>query len=93
MRAQGIATLRRALAELGPWLAERVDALTYPEDVKLLDVQLNRLRRWHAGTGRPERTLTVQLVSRPPALRRLAGHLIAIGPLPEHAPKFARRRA
>ena len=30
-----------------PWLAGRVDALTSFDDVKLLDVQLNRLRRWY----------------------------------------------
>jgi hypothetical protein len=32
----------------------------------------------------------VRLVSRSPALRRLLAYLVAIGPLPEHAPKFAR---
>lgn len=171
MRARGIETLRRALADLVPWLADRVDALTSFEDVKLLDVQLNRLQRWYddgvlyigdsahamspvggiginlavadavaaartlAGPLRAGRVptrrlarvqarrwvptvilqaaqrlihakviagavtgyersapLAVRLVSRSPALRRLAGYLIAIGPLPEHAPKFARRR-
>ena len=30
-----------------PWLADRVDTLTSFDDVKLLDVQLNRLRRWY----------------------------------------------
>ena len=30
-----------------PWLADRVDDLTSFDDVKLLDVQLNRLRRWY----------------------------------------------
>lgn len=171
MRARGIETLRRALADLVPWLADRVDALTSFENVKLLDVQLNRLQRWYddgvlyigdsahamspvggiginlavadavaaaralagplragrvparrlarvqarrwaptvilqaaqrlihakviagAVTGNEQSApLAVRLVSRSPALRRLAGYLIAIGPLPEHAPKFARRR-
>jgi hypothetical protein len=26
-----------------------------------------------------------------PSLRRLAGYLVAMGPLPEHAPKYAQR--
>ena len=30
-----------------PWLADRVDEITSFDDVKLLDVQLNRLRRWY----------------------------------------------
>ena len=157
---------------LVPWLAGRVDALTSFDDVKLLDVQLNRLRRWYtdgllligdaahamspvggvginlavadavaaarilAGPLRagkvPRRQLALvqarrwvpaalvqgaQRVihakviavavsadravetaaggpdrsTRFPALRRLAGYAIAIGPLPEHAPGYARR--
>jgi hypothetical protein len=31
------------------------------------------------------------LVSRTLALRRFIGYMVAIGPLPEHAPKYARR--
>ena len=46
MRAEGIETLRRRLVTLVPWLSDRVDALTSFDDVKLLDVQLNRLPRW-----------------------------------------------
>jgi 2-polyprenyl-6-methoxyphenol hydroxylase-like FAD-dependent oxidoreductase len=168
MRAQGIDALRRTLVNIVPWLADRVDSLTSLDNVKLLDVQLNRLRRWfgdgilflgdaaHAmspvgGVGinlavadavaaarilaRPLRTgrvstrdlarvqarrwiaaatlqalqrmiharviavavaggapsRGVRVVGRTPALRRLAGYLVAIGPLPEHAPLFARR--
>ena len=48
LRAQGIEALHRALVGMVPWLADRVDALTSFDDVKLLDVQLNRLRRWYA---------------------------------------------
>jgi hypothetical protein len=33
----------------------------------------------------------VRIVSRSLALRRLVGYMMAIGPLPEHAPKYARR--
>ena len=32
-----------------PWLADRVGTLASFDDVKLLDVQLNRLRRWYTG--------------------------------------------
>jgi 2-polyprenyl-6-methoxyphenol hydroxylase-like FAD-dependent oxidoreductase len=170
MRAQGIEALQRTLASMVPWLADRVDTLTSFADVKLLDVQLNRLRRWYSdgvlfigdaahamspvgGVGinlavadavaaarilagplrkgrvsnwqlarvqvrrwipaailqaaqrmihanviavavagseqQPPRA--VRLVSRTPALRRFIGYMVAIGPLPEHAPKLARR--
>lgn len=47
MRADGIESLQRQLVTLVPWLADRVSALTSFDDVKLLDVQLNRLRRWY----------------------------------------------
>ena len=47
MRAEGVDALRRNVAALVPWLADRVDELTSLDDVKLLDVQLNRLRRWY----------------------------------------------
>jgi 2-polyprenyl-6-methoxyphenol hydroxylase-like FAD-dependent oxidoreductase len=172
LRAQGIEALHRGVVELIPWLADRVGALTSFDDVKLLDVQLNRLRRWYAdgvlfigdaahamspvgGVGinlavadavaaarilaaplragtvstrqlarvqarrwipaaliqagqrviharviavavtadgadrRPP--LAVRLASRIPALRRVAGYAVAIGPLPEHIPTVARR--
>ena len=154
-----------------PWLAGRVDALTSFDDVKLLDVQLNRLRRWYTdgllligdaahamspvggvginlavadavaagrvlagpllrGTvstrqlarvqarrwlpaaliqsvqrvihtrviavavsaGQPAQApLLVRIADKVPALRTAVGYAVAIGPLPEHAPKFARR--
>jgi len=43
----GLATLRSELSALVPWLSERAEGLTSFDDVKLLDVQLNRLRRWY----------------------------------------------
>jgi 2-polyprenyl-6-methoxyphenol hydroxylase-like FAD-dependent oxidoreductase len=170
LRAQGIEALHRALVGMVPWLADRVETLTSFDDVKLLDVQLNRLRRWYGdgvlfigdaahamspvggvginlavadavaaarilasplraarvstrrlarvqvrrwlptailqaaqrmihanviaaavagGDARPPRG--VLLVSRTLALRRFIGYLVAIGPLPEHVPKYARR--
>jgi 2-polyprenyl-6-methoxyphenol hydroxylase-like FAD-dependent oxidoreductase len=170
MRAQGIQALQRVLVGMVPWIADRVDTLTSFDDVKLLDVQLNRLRRWYsdgvlligdaahamspvggvginlavadavatarllAGPVRAGRVSTrqlalvqarrwlptailqaaqrmihanviavavgggeqtaprgVRLVSRTPALRRFIGYMVAIGPLPEHVPKYARR--
>ncbi|MGC2655482.1 MAG: FAD-dependent oxidoreductase, partial [Mycobacterium sp.] len=42
------------------------------------------------GKGRPP-VGGVRLVSRMPALRQLAAYVVAIGPLPEHAPRSARR--
>ncbi|PXX10390.1 FAD-dependent oxidoreductase [Mycolicibacterium moriokaense] len=171
LRAQGIETLRRGVVTLAPWLAGRVEALTSFDDVKLLDVQLNRLRRWYADgllligdaahamspvggvginlavadavaagralagplrrgtvstrqlarvqarrwlpaaliqsvqrvihsrviavavsagqTAKPPRF--VRIANRVPALRTVAGYAVAIGPLPEHVPEFARR--
>jgi len=170
LRAQGIGALERAVASLAPWLGDRVSTLTSFDDVKLLDVQVNRLHRWFfegllfigdaahamspvggiginlavadavaaarmlAGPLRAGRVSTrqlarvqarrwipaatlqalqrmihakviavavagdqrapsrgVRLVSRTPALRRLAGYIVAIGPLPEHVPTYARR--
>ncbi|MEB3983413.1 FAD-dependent oxidoreductase [Mycobacterium sp. 663a-19] len=170
MRAQGIEALRRALVGMVPWLVDRVDQLTSFDDVKLLDVQLDRLPRWYsdgvlligdaahamspvggvginlavadavaaariladplrAGRVSASRLARVQrrrwfptvmlqaaqraihanviaatvrgsnavprgvrVVSRSAVLRRLVGYLVAIGPLPEHAPGYARRR-
>lgn len=174
LRSEGIAALHRALVNMVPWLADRVDALSSFDDVKLLDVQLNRLRRWYtdgalcigdaahamspvggvginlavadavaaarllaeplrrgavskrrlarvqarrwaptallqavqrmiharvvavavagADTGTEDMPVpAIKLVSRTPALRRMIGYLVAIGPLPEHAPGYARR--
>lgn len=47
MRAEGVEALRRRLAHLVPWLADRADGISSLDDVKLLDVQLNRPRRWY----------------------------------------------
>jgi 2-polyprenyl-6-methoxyphenol hydroxylase-like FAD-dependent oxidoreductase len=46
LRAAGIGELRRRFATLLPWLADRVDTLRSWDDVRLLDVRLERLRRW-----------------------------------------------
>jgi 2-polyprenyl-6-methoxyphenol hydroxylase-like FAD-dependent oxidoreductase len=171
LRAQGIETLHRGVVALVPWLADHVKAVTSWDDVKLLDVQLNRLRRWHTdgllligdaahamspvggvginlavadavaaagalaaplrrgtvstrqlarvqarrwlpaaliqsvqrvihsrviavavSTGQGANPpLFVRIANKVPALRTAAGYGVAIGPLPEHVPEFARR--
>jgi 2-polyprenyl-6-methoxyphenol hydroxylase-like FAD-dependent oxidoreductase len=47
LRARGIERFREDIAELIPWCADRVDALESMDDVKHLDVRVNRLNRWH----------------------------------------------
>jgi 2-polyprenyl-6-methoxyphenol hydroxylase-like FAD-dependent oxidoreductase len=47
LRAAGIAAFRERIAGLIPWIADRLDTLESFDDIKLLDVQLNRLRRWY----------------------------------------------
>ncbi len=46
-RARGLDALRRDVAELVPEAATSVAKLTSFDDVKHLDVRVNRLRRWH----------------------------------------------
>jgi 2-polyprenyl-6-methoxyphenol hydroxylase-like FAD-dependent oxidoreductase len=46
LRATGIDELRRTIRELVPELGDRVDRLTW-EQVSVLSVQANRLRRWY----------------------------------------------
>ena len=48
MRAQGIEALHRKLVSMVPWLADRVGTLKSFDDVKLLDVEVNRLHRWYS---------------------------------------------
>lgn len=47
LRARGIEAFRRDVAELVPEAADSVDTLKSMDDVKHLDVRVNRLRRWH----------------------------------------------
>jgi 2-polyprenyl-6-methoxyphenol hydroxylase-like FAD-dependent oxidoreductase len=46
LRAKGIETFRRRVAGMIPWLADRLAAVRSFDDVALLDVRLDRLRRW-----------------------------------------------
>jgi 2-polyprenyl-6-methoxyphenol hydroxylase-like FAD-dependent oxidoreductase len=47
LRARGIEALRRDIANAIPELSDAVAGLESMDDVKLLDIRLNRLRRWH----------------------------------------------
>ncbi|PRX48298.1 2-polyprenyl-6-methoxyphenol hydroxylase-like FAD-dependent oxidoreductase [Prauserella shujinwangii] len=49
LRARGIARFREDVAAMLPWLADRTGSLESMDDVKHLDVRLNRLPRWHVG--------------------------------------------
>lgn len=48
LRAAGIEAFRRNVVEVCPEFADRVHELETMDDVKFLDVRLNRLHRWHA---------------------------------------------
>ena len=47
LRAAGLAAFRSDLATLEPALADRVDELGSWSDVSVLEVRVDRLRRWH----------------------------------------------
>jgi 2-polyprenyl-6-methoxyphenol hydroxylase-like FAD-dependent oxidoreductase len=47
LRAQGIETLRKNIAELAPFLADRTGELASFDDVRLLTVAVDRLATWH----------------------------------------------
>lgn len=47
LRARGLDAFRSDLARLEPFLADRVGELRSWDDVSMLDVQVDRLRRWH----------------------------------------------
>jgi 2-polyprenyl-6-methoxyphenol hydroxylase-like FAD-dependent oxidoreductase len=46
-RADGLGCFAARIASAAPWLGERAGALRSWDEVKLLDVRLDRLRRWH----------------------------------------------
>ncbi|MFE7778371.1 FAD-dependent oxidoreductase [Streptomyces sp. NPDC057445] len=46
-RAAGLERFMAEFTEAAPWLADRVHALRSWDEVKLLDVRLDRLRRWY----------------------------------------------
>jgi 2-polyprenyl-6-methoxyphenol hydroxylase-like FAD-dependent oxidoreductase len=47
IKREGLETFRRRVAELEPWLRDRVGELKSFDDVKLLTVKIDRLREWH----------------------------------------------
>ena len=47
LRAEGVERFRQRVAALEPDFADRVDSLTSTDELHMLDVKLNRLRRWH----------------------------------------------
>jgi len=48
LRARSIDALRETVAQLAPFLADRRDVIESWEKVKTLEVQVDRLERWHA---------------------------------------------
>ena len=47
IRRAGLSAFRRRVAEIAPFLAGRVDEIESWDQVHLLEVEANRLRRWH----------------------------------------------
>src|SRR5262249_26386415 len=47
LRARGVEALRRDIVHVIPELSDAVQGLDSMHEVKLLDIRLNRLRRWH----------------------------------------------
>lgn len=47
LRARGIEAFRRDIAELLPEVSEQVAELSTMDEVKYLDVRVNRLKKWH----------------------------------------------
>jgi 2-polyprenyl-6-methoxyphenol hydroxylase-like FAD-dependent oxidoreductase len=47
VRAEGLASLRAAISEAAPELSDRVGEIATWDDVKLLSVNVDRLRRWY----------------------------------------------
>ena len=47
LRAAGLGELRRSIAELLPWIADRLDHLQDWHQVALLSVEASRCRRWY----------------------------------------------
>lgn len=48
LKAEGVGSLRDDLGAIVPFLADRTDEITGLDDVHLLEVRVDRLRRWYA---------------------------------------------
>ncbi len=46
-RKEPVSSMVGSIAEVVPWLADRLDAVSSWDDVKLLDVRVDRLSRWY----------------------------------------------
>jgi 2-polyprenyl-6-methoxyphenol hydroxylase-like FAD-dependent oxidoreductase len=47
IQARGLDAFRATIDRIAPWLGERVDEIESWDQIKILTVQINRLRRWH----------------------------------------------
>jgi 2-polyprenyl-6-methoxyphenol hydroxylase-like FAD-dependent oxidoreductase len=47
VQAAGLPAFRESLLQVAPFLGERVEEIKSWDQVKLLSIQINRLRRWH----------------------------------------------
>lgn len=47
-RKEPVSEMVRSIAEVAPWLSDRVDSVSSWDDVKLLDVRVDRLSRWYS---------------------------------------------
>ena len=47
IKAEGLDVFRRNIAQIAPYLRDRVGEIEDWDQIKLLTVQINRLRRWH----------------------------------------------
>jgi 2-polyprenyl-6-methoxyphenol hydroxylase-like FAD-dependent oxidoreductase len=47
VQSRGLDAFRQSIRQVAPYLGDRVDELTDWDQIKLLTVQINRLRRWH----------------------------------------------
>jgi 2-polyprenyl-6-methoxyphenol hydroxylase-like FAD-dependent oxidoreductase len=47
MKAQGLESFRETIRKIAPYLGDRVEELKDWDQIKLLSVQINRLRRWY----------------------------------------------
>jgi 2-polyprenyl-6-methoxyphenol hydroxylase-like FAD-dependent oxidoreductase len=47
VKREGLAAFRDRVVELSPWVADRIGELKSFDDIKLLTVAIDRLRRWH----------------------------------------------
>jgi 2-polyprenyl-6-methoxyphenol hydroxylase-like FAD-dependent oxidoreductase len=47
IQSRGLESFRHSIARIAPFLADRVGELQHWDDVKLLTVAVNRLKRWH----------------------------------------------